>query len=103
MSKVFPGDEVSFTVEEQEDGKTRAELETLENTSFKEFKGVLAPYEMCSQSYIDDLMRKHSSSMLIIDSIYYSTSIPEMVYQRLAMLEEYYYNETHKIKIRARF
>lgn len=67
-------------------------------STIKEFKGVLAPYEMCSQSYIDDLMRKHYSSMLIIDSIPFSTSIPEMVYQRLAMLEEYYYNETHKIK-----
>jgi VacB/RNase II family 3'-5' exoribonuclease len=40
MSKVFPGDEVTFTVTEQDDGKTRAELETLEKTSFKAFKGV---------------------------------------------------------------
>jgi VacB/RNase II family 3'-5' exoribonuclease len=40
MTKVFPGDEVTFTVTEQDDGKTRAEIETLVNSSFKEFKGV---------------------------------------------------------------
>lgn len=40
MAKVFPGDEVTFTVVEQEDGKSRAELESLESSDFKEFKGV---------------------------------------------------------------
>jgi VacB/RNase II family 3'-5' exoribonuclease len=40
MTKVFPTDEVTFTVTEQDDGKTRAELETLEKTTFKAFKGV---------------------------------------------------------------
>lgn len=40
MSKVFPGDRVTFTVSEQSDGKTRAELETLESSEFKEFTGV---------------------------------------------------------------
>jgi VacB/RNase II family 3'-5' exoribonuclease len=40
MAKVFPGDEVTFTVTEQDDGKTRGELESLEKSNFKEFKGV---------------------------------------------------------------
>jgi VacB/RNase II family 3'-5' exoribonuclease len=40
MSKVFPGDRVTFTVTEQDDGKTRAELETLESSDFKDFTGV---------------------------------------------------------------
>jgi len=40
MSKVFPGDEVTFTVTEQDDGKTRAELESLVQSDLDEFVGV---------------------------------------------------------------
>lgn len=40
MSKVFPGDRVTFTVTEQQDGKTRAELESLESSDLEEFTGV---------------------------------------------------------------
>ncbi|WP_165901836.1 VacB/RNase II family 3'-5' exoribonuclease [Reinekea marinisedimentorum] len=40
MSKVFPGDRVTYTVTEQNDGKTRAELESLVSSDFKEFTGV---------------------------------------------------------------
>lgn len=40
MAKVFPGDKVTFTVVEQDDGKSKAELETLEASEFSEFKGV---------------------------------------------------------------
>ena len=39
MSKVFPGDRVEFTVEEQSDGKVRATLENLVDSPFSEFVG----------------------------------------------------------------
>ncbi|MHA7878460.1 MAG: VacB/RNase II family 3'-5' exoribonuclease [Saccharospirillum sp.] len=39
MSKVFPGDKVTFTVEQQSDGKVRAALETLESSTFTTFIG----------------------------------------------------------------
>lgn len=39
MSKVFPGDKVRFFVEEQADGKVRAELEGLESSSLTTFIG----------------------------------------------------------------
>lgn len=39
MSKVFPGDKVRFFVEEQGDGKVRAELDGLESTSLTTFIG----------------------------------------------------------------
>lgn len=39
MSKVFPGDKVRFFVEEQADGKVRAELESLETTALTTFIG----------------------------------------------------------------
>lgn len=40
MSKVFPGDDVTFIVEEQDDGKSRAVLETLEHSNLSSFKGI---------------------------------------------------------------
>lgn len=40
MSRVFPGDQVTFTVIEQDDGKTRAELEELVDSPLSEFNGV---------------------------------------------------------------
>ncbi len=40
MKKVFPGDQVTFTVSEQDDGKSKAELESLVNSSLKDFNGV---------------------------------------------------------------
>lgn len=40
MSRVFPGDQVRYTVLEQDDGKTRAELEELIQSDFTEFNGV---------------------------------------------------------------
>lgn len=39
MSKVFPGDRVQFTVEEQSDGKVRASLESLVESTLNEFVG----------------------------------------------------------------
>lgn len=40
MSKVFPGDEVNFTVIEQDDGKKKAELNALVQSNLKEILGV---------------------------------------------------------------
>ena len=40
MKRVFPGDSVTFTVVELEDGKTKAELESLVSSSLDEFNGV---------------------------------------------------------------
>jgi len=40
MAKVLPGDEVTFTVTELADGKTRAELESLVASSIDEFCGI---------------------------------------------------------------
>lgn len=40
MSRVFPGDRVTFTVVEQDDGKTKAELEELVQSDLNEFNGV---------------------------------------------------------------
>ncbi|MDN3650443.1 VacB/RNase II family 3'-5' exoribonuclease [Reinekea marina] len=39
MSKVFPGDKVTFIIEEQADNKTKAILESLVNSDLKEFMG----------------------------------------------------------------
>lgn len=40
MARVFPGDKVTFTVAEQDDGKHRAELEELVSSEFQVFNGV---------------------------------------------------------------
>ncbi|WP_040557446.1 VacB/RNase II family 3'-5' exoribonuclease [Reinekea blandensis] len=40
MSRVFPGDEVRFTIVDQDDGKTKAELEELIRSPLDEFNGV---------------------------------------------------------------
>jgi len=39
MARVFPGDQVTFVVEEQSDGKLRASLEALENSELSSFVG----------------------------------------------------------------